>query len=191
MKAMIEGLLFVKGSDGLSLEEIITLTNSEASEVKKALKELYDDYQSEERGIQLELLGNRYKLTTKEQHRHLYEQLTLEEETSNLSNSALEVLAIIAYNEPITRLDIDEVRGVNSSYVIRKLLLKNLIQEVGRAELAGRPKLYGVTNDFLDYFGLNSTSELPELKPVEEIDNDEKDLFASKYYEEEKEESVS
>ena len=191
MKAMIEGLLFVKGSDGLSLEEIVTLTNSEANEVKKALKELYDDYQSEERGIQLELLGNRYKLTTKEQHRHLYEQLTLEEETSNLSNSALEVLAIIAYNEPITRLDIDEVRGVNSSYVIRKLLLKNLIQEVGRAELAGRPKLYGVTNDFLDYFGLNSTSELPELKPVEEIDNDEKDLFASKYYEEEKEESVS
>lgn len=191
MKAMIEGLLFVKGSDGLSLEEIVTLTNSETNEVKKALKELYDDYQSEERGIQLELLGNRYKLTTKEQHRHLYEQLTLEEETSNLSNSALEVLAIIAYNEPITRLDIDEVRGVNSSYVIRKLLLKNLIQEVGRAELAGRPKLYGVTNDFLDYFGLNSTSELPELKPVEEIDNDEKDLFASKYYEEEKEESVS
>lgn len=191
MKAMIEGLLFVKGSDGLSLEEIVTLTNSETNEVKKALKELYDDYQSEERGIQLELLGNRYKLTTKEQHRHLYEQLTLEEETSNLSNSALEVLAIIAYNEPITRLDIDEVRGVNSSYVIRKLLLKNLIQEVGRAELAGRPKLYGVTNDFLDYFGLNSTSELPELKTVEEIDNDEKDLFASKYYEEEKEESVS
>lgn len=191
MKAMIEGLLFVKGSDGLSLEELVTLTNGEANEVKKALKELYDDYQSEERGIQLELLGNRYKLTTKEEHRHLYEQLTFEEETSTLSNSALEVLAIIAYNEPITRLDIDEIRGVNSSYVIRKLLLKNLIEEVGRADMAGRPKLYGVTNDFLDYFGLNSTSELPELNPVEEVDNDEKDLFASKYSEEEKEESIS
>ncbi len=183
MKAMIEGLLFVKGSDGLSLEEIIELTKSNDQEVKKAIRELYDDYQSDERGIQLELLGNRYKLTTKEKHKALYEQLTFEEENSNLSQSAIETLAIIAYNEPITRLEVDEIRGVNSTYVIRKLLLKNLIQEVGRAELAGKPKLYGVTNDFLDYFGLNSIKDLPELKPIEQ-DDTVSNLFESKYKEE-------
>ncbi len=189
MKAMIEGLLFVKGSDGLSLEELVELTKNGAEEVKKAIRQLYEDYQSDERGIQLELLGNRYKLTTKEKHKDLYAQLTFEEANSNLSQSALETLAIIAYNEPITRLQIDEIRGVNSSYVVRKLLLRNLIEEVGRADLAGRPRLYAVTNDFLDYFGLNSTKDLPKLTPI--VPNQTTtDLFTSKYQEVEQEESL-
>lgn len=184
MKALIEGLLFVKGSDGLSLEELIKLTEGNIEDIKKAIKELYTDYQSEERGIQLELLGNRYKLTTKEKHKDYYKKLVFEEESSNLSQSALETLAIIAYNEPITRLEIDEIRGVNSTYVLRKLMIKNLIQEVGRAELAGHPRLYGVTNDFLDYFGLSSVKDLPELEPVEEVEKEETNLFDSRYKEE-------
>ncbi len=184
MKAIIEGLLFVKGSEGLSLEELINITEQNSQDIKLALKELYDDYQNEDRGIQLELLGNRYKLTTKEKHKDIYKKLTFEEENTNLSQSALETLAIIAYNEPITRIEIDEIRGVNSTYVIRKLLLRNLIQEVGRADLAGHPRLYGVTNDFLDYFGLSSISELPEIKPIETSDNEEKNLFDSRYKEE-------
>lgn len=183
MKAIIEGLLFVKGSEGLSLEELINITEKDSQEIKLALKELYNDYKSDERGIQLELLGNRYKLTTKEKHKDIYKKLTFEEENSNLSQSALETLAIIAYNEPITRIEIDEIRGVNSTYVIRKLLLRNLIQEVGRAELAGHPRLYGVTNDFLDYFGLSSTEELPKIQPIEQKDNTEANLFDSKYKE--------
>ena len=185
MKALIEGLLFVKGSDGLSLEEIITITEGDSEEVKQALVELYNDYQSDDRGIQLELLGNRYKLTTKEKHKEIYKKLVFEEENSNLSQSALETLAIIAYNEPITRIEIDEIRGVNSTYQVRKLLLKNLIQEVGRADLAGHPRLYGVTNDFLDYFGLSSVKDLPEIKEEDiKIDDEEKNLFDSKYKEE-------
>lgn len=185
MKALIEGLLFVKGSDGLSLEELITYTSADIQDIKNAIKELYTDYQNEDRGIQLELLGNKYKLTTKEVHKDYYKKLTFEEENSNLSQSALETLAIIAYNEPITRIEIDEIRGVNSTYVVRKLLLKNLIQEVGRAELAGHPRLYGVTNDFLDYFGLSSVKDLPELQPIEEKEKTEENLFESKYKEEE------
>ena len=185
MKALIEGLLFVKGSDGLSLEEIINLTEGKLEDVKTALEELYNDYQSDDRGIQLELLGNRYKLTTKEKHKEIYKKLVFEEENSNLSQSALETLAIIAYNEPITRIEIDEIRGVNSTYQVRKLLLKNLIQEVGRAELAGHPRLYGVTNDFLDYFGLSSVKDLPEINEEEiKLENEEKNLFDSKYKEE-------
>lgn len=185
MKALIEGLLFVKGSDGLSIEEITTLTEGNIEDVKNALVELYNDYQSEDRGIQLELLGNRYKLTTKEKHKDVYKKLVFEEENSNLSQSALETLAIIAYNEPITRIEVDEIRGVNSTYQVRKLLLKNLIQEVGRADLAGHPRLYGVTNDFLDYFGLSSVKDLPEIKQEDiQVDNEEKNLFDSKYKEE-------
>ena len=184
MKAIIEGLLFVKGSEGLSLEELVNITEQNPQLIKETLKELYNDYQNEDRGIQLELLGNKYKLTTKEQHKEIYKKLVFEEENTNLSQSALETLAIIAYNEPITRLEIDEIRGVNSTYVIRKLLLKNLIQEVGRAELAGHPRLYGVTNDFLDYFGLSSVKDLPELQPIEEKETEETNLFESKYKEE-------
>ena len=183
MKAIIEGLLFIKGSEGLTMQELKNILNAEDEELKNNLKELYEDYKRETRGIQLELLGDRFKLTTKPEHKEYYQTLTLEEETSNLTQASLEVLAIIAYNEPITRIEVDEIRGVNSTYLVRKLLIKNLIQEVGRSELPGRPKQYGVTNAFLDYFGLKSIQELPEIN-IEEIDNQEKNLFESKYTEE-------
>ncbi len=182
MKAAIEGLLFVKGSDGLTVSELSSILEISKEEVKEALKSLYQDYQSEERGIQLELLGEHFKLTTKPEHKEYYKKIVLEEENSNLSQSALETLAIIAYNEPITRVEIDEIRGVNSSYVVRKLLIKNLIQEVGRSELPGRPKQYGVTNFFLDYFGLGGIEELPKIEIKEE--KEDGNLFESRYQEE-------
>ena len=106
-----------------------------------------------------------------------------EEENSTLSNSALETLAIIAYNAPITRSAIDEIRGVNSAYAVRKLLIMNLIEEVGRSELPGRPKLYNVTSKFLDYFGLGSIEDLPELNFKEKNVEEEKSLFESRYKE--------
>lgn len=182
MKAIIEGLLFVKGSDGLSITELNDILEIPIEELKNIIKELYNDYQNKDRGIQLELLGDRFKLTTKPEHKEYYKKIVLAEENSTLSQSALETLAIIAYNEPITRIEIDEIRGVNSSYIIRKLLIKNLIEEVGRSELAGRPKQYGVTNTFLDYFGLSSIEELPILK-IEEQGNEEENLFESRYKE--------
>lgn len=182
MKAAIEGLLFLKGSDGLTLAELSNILEAPIEDIKNTIKELYTDYQSEERGIQLELLGQHFKLTTKKEHRDYYKKITMEEENSNLSQSALETLAIIAYNEPITRMEIDEIRGFNSSYVLRKLMIKNLIQEVGRADLPGRPRQYGITNAFLDYFGLGGIDELPKLE-VEEKDETEGNLFESRYQE--------
>ena len=183
MKSAIEGLLFVKGSDGLTLLELSSILEIPQEEVKEALKSLYEDYQSEERGIQLELLGEHFKLTTKPEHKKYYQKIVSEEENSVLSQSALETLAIIAYNEPITRIEIDEIRGVNSSYVLRKLLIKNLIQEVGRADLPGRPKQYGITNAFLDYFGLGGIEELPKME-IKEEEKEEENLFESRYQEE-------
>lgn len=184
MKAIVEGLLFLSGEDGLSLEEIIKITEKDEEGVKKIIKELFNDYQSSERGIQIEFLGEHYKLTTKKEHKEYYKKLLIDNDSSTLSQSSLETLAIIAYNGPITRIDIDEIRGVNSSYVVRKLLLKGLIEEVGRSDMPGKPRLYNVTSRFLDYFGLGNIDELPKLQEKEEVIDDEKYLFESKYTEE-------
>ena len=184
MKAIVEGLLFLCGEDGITIDEIAKVTEKSEDEIKKAIKELHEDYSSSDRGISIEYLGDHFKLTTKKEHNEYYKKLTLEEQNSTLSNSSLEVLAIIAYNAPITRIDIDEIRGVNSSYVLRKLMLKGLIEEVGRSEAPGRPRLYNVTHRFLDYFGLGSINELPELKNVEQNNDTEESLFESKYTEE-------
>ena len=184
MKAIVEGLLFLSGEDGLTLEDISKVIEKDIEEVKSIIKELYNDYTDENRGIQMEFLGNHFKLTTKKEHKEYYKKLVLDEENSILSQSALETLAIIAYNAPLTRVDIDNIRGVNSSYVVRKLLLKGLIEEVGRSDAPGRPRLYNITPRFLDYFGLGSIDELPKLKERQEIIDDEKYLFESKYKEE-------
>ena len=183
MKAIVEGLLFLSGEDGLTLEDISKVTEKNVDEIKLIIKELYNDYSSDDRGIQIEFLGNHFKLTTKKEHKEYYKKLVIDEENSILSQSALETLAIIAYNAPLTRIEIDNIRGVNSSYVIRKLLLKGLIEEVGRSDAPGRPRLYNVTHRFLDYFGLGSLDELPKLEEKEEIIDDEKSLFESKYKE--------
>ena len=184
MKAIVEGLLFLSGEDGLTLEEISNVTEKNVDEIKLLIKELYNDYCNEDRGIQIEFLGNHFKLTTKKEHKEYYKKLVIDDENSILSQSALETLAIIAYNAPLTRIEIDNIRGVNSSYVVRKLLLKGLIEEIGRSDAPGRPRLYNVTPRFLDYFGLGSLDELPKLEEKEEIIDDEKSLFESKYKEE-------
>ena len=184
MKAIVEGLLFLSGEDGLTLEDISKVIEKDIEEVKLIIKELYNDYNSDDRGIQIEFLGNHFKLATKKEHKEYYKKLVIDDENSILSQSALETLAIIAYNAPLTRVDIDNIRGVNSSYVVRKLLLKGLIEEVGRSDAPGRPRLYNITHRFLDYFGLGSIDELPEIEGRQEIIDDEKYLFESKYKEE-------
>ena len=184
MKAIVEGLLFLSGEDGLTIDEIVSITEKSEEEIKSIIKQLYNDYESNDRGIQVEYLGDHFKLTTKKEHKEYYKKLALDNESSTLSQSALETLAIIAYNAPLTRIDVDNIRGVNSSFIVRKLLLRGLIEEVGRSESPGRPRLYNITPRFLDYFGLGSIDELPKLEQNNEISDDNKDLFESKYTEE-------
>ena len=184
LKAVLEGLLFVSGEDGLSIEKAMTLLEVEEKQLMKLLKELEDDYNSDDRGLRLDFLGKTIKLTTKKEHKDYYTKL-LEEDDSLLSQAALETLAIIAYNQPVTRVAVDEIRGVSSSHIIRKLLSRNLIQELGRSELPGRPNLYGVTDAFMDYFGLASLEELPKLIEPAEEEIDETDLFTTRYSEQE------
>lgn len=181
---IIEGILFLVGSDGISFSELKEILEIDDDTLNKELKKLKENYESEERGIKIENLGNKLKLTTKSEHKKYYERLTEEEISSALSPAALETLVIIAYNQPITRIKVDEIRGVGSSHLIRKLLLKNMIKELGKSDAPGRPNLYGTTDQFLDYFGLSTIDELPELEEIEE-DIDEKNLFESKYTESE------
>ena len=183
-KAILEGLLFVVGEDGLTLEQIEDVLEIDESESKEIIMELKKDYEDKGRGLRISYLGNTFKLTTKEEHKNYYEKLVTESRTTNLSNAALEVLAVIAYNEPITRLKIDEVRGVNSSQIVRRLLARGFIKVCGKEDTIGKPNLYKTTNEFLDYFGLSSKEDLPELIIQEKVENDSEDLYDSTYKDE-------
>ena len=186
-KAVLEGLLFVVGEDGLSLDQISDVLDIKVDEAKELVKELKSDYESEERGLRIDFLGNKFKLTTKSEHKDYYSKLIENPTTNKLSQAALETLAIIAYNEPITRIKIDNLRGVSTVQIIRKLVAKGLIKESGRSDLPGRPILYETTDEFLDYFGLSSLEDLPDMSVFinksQEEDSDDEDLYSSKYRE--------
>lgn len=183
-QALLEGLLFAVGEEGLSIEKIEEIMEVSYDDLKDIILLLKQSYDSDDRGIKLDVLGNRLKLTTKSIHKEYYQKLLEDEDSGILSQAALETLAIIAYNQPITRIDVDEIRGVASAHMIKKLVSRDLIKEVGRSETAGRPILYGVTDEFLDYFGLASIDELPKIDEIK-VNDEEKDLFNSKYNEQE------
>ena len=182
-KAILEGILFIVGDEGTTIDEIKKILEVDDEEVKKLLMELKKDYESNERGLRISYLGNAFKLTTKEEHKEYYEKLVTNSRTTNLSTAALEVLAVIAYNEPITRLQIDEIRGVNSAQIVRKLLAFGLIKVCGKQDSIGKPNLYKTTNDFLDYFGLSSKDDLPDIIYEDREENDNGDLYESTYKE--------
>lgn len=183
MESVVEGLLYVQGDLGITLkdiERILEIDEEEAKRIVLSLKNYYDD---NKRGLRINFLGNTIKLTTREEHKEYYQKL-LEEPTSNcLSQSALETLAIIAYNEPITRGNVDSLRGVDSAYVMRRLLAKGLIKECGKADTIGRPTLYKTTDEFLDYFGMASKDDLPSIEMLNDNQEEEKDLYTSIYKE--------
>ena len=182
---ILEGLLFVTGEDGLTLEDIEKLLEVEKEEAERIIEEYKASLESENRGLRLVYLGNKYKLTTKEEHKEYYELLVDKVVSGTLSQSALETLAIIAYNQPITIGQIDEIRGVSSRDMVRKLLFRGLVDIQGKSDLPGRPMLYKTTDKFLDYFNLSSIDNLPEMEEIElDMTEEEKDLFISKYKEE-------
>ncbi len=185
MQAVLEGLLYIQGDIGLTLQQVMDIFEIDEDEAKNLVLNLKNYYEQENRGLRINYLGNTFKLTTKSEHRNYYQKLIENPKTHLLSSQALETLAIIAYNEPITRNQIDEIRGVDSSYVIRRILAKGLIKECGRDDSAGRPILYKTTDEFLDYFGLATKDDLPKIDSLEEEDTSKtlNDLYQSKYSE--------
>lgn len=178
---ILEGLLFVVGDEGISLKTICETLNVTETEAKSLLTSLKEEYEKSERGIKISYLGDAFKLTTKPEHKEYYKKLIENPETHGLSATALETLAIIAYNGPITRLEIDEMRGVSSLYTIKKLLARDLIKVSGKSEMPGKPNLYSVTNAFLDYFGLATLNDLPKFEKI--IHEDDGELYDTIYKE--------
>lgn len=183
---VLEGILFVVGDEGINLKNLCEIMNIDMDEAKELLLKLKESYESDERGIRISYLGDAFKLTTKEEHKEYYQKLVENPDTNTLSPSSLEVLAIIAYNQPITRVEIDTMRGVSSNHIIRKLVAKGLIKEAGKSKMPGRPNLYRTTSEFLDCFGLSSLNELPELEE-EQVEDNKSELFTSIYKEEQNE----
>ena len=183
MEGIIEGLLYVQGDLGLTINQIEDILEIPEEEAKRLVLNLKNYYEENNRGLRINYLGNTIKLTTKEEHQKYYQKLLENPSSNNLSESALEVLAIIAYNEPITRGDLEKLRGVDSTYVLRRLLAKGLIKECGKSDLPGRPILYKTTDEFLDYFGMASKDDLPSIEMLNEDKEEEKDLYTSIYKE--------
>ncbi|MCF6408284.1 SMC-Scp complex subunit ScpB [Pseudalkalibacillus salsuginis] len=178
-KAVIEGLLFVVGDEGLEGKQAADILQIETLEAEELIQEMMTDYQAEERGIEIVEIAGAYQLTTKAKHISYYERFVESPTTSSLSQAALETLAIVAYKQPITRAEIEDIRGVKTEKPLQTLSAKHLVKEVGRAEGTGRAILYGTTKEFLEYFGLKSKEDLPKLPEQYEDDSieDEADLF--------------
>lgn len=185
-KGIIESLLFAAGDEGLTLKQISQVLELELGLTEEILKEMKEEYQNDEnRGVKIVHFGDNYQLVTKKEHSVYLKKLVESPTTSTLSQAALETLAIISYKQPITRAEIEEIRGVKSERPLHTLIGKVLVKEVGRAEGTGRAILYGTTKEFLDYFGLRSLDELPPLpeKVDEDFIQEEADLFYEKFQE--------
>lgn len=180
---ILEGILFVVGDEGINLTTLCEIMNIKETEAKDLLLNLKKRYEDKSRGLRISYLGDAFKLTTKGEHKEYYEKMVTNPETNTLSQAALEVLAIIAYNQPITRLEIEEFRGVSCTHTLRKLLAKGLIKEAGKSDMPGRPNLYKTTSEFLDYFGLSTINDLPKIDSFENETSD-KELFSSIYKDE-------
>jgi len=176
LRAVTEGLLYLVGEDGIRLEQLSLSLHTDNEETNKILEEIKEKYSSEEYGIELVNYGGIYKFITKNDIYPFAQELFNNVKQNTLSQSALETLAIIAYKQPITRIEIEELRGVGAEMMLRRLEARGLIKEAGRSEAPGRPILYEVTEEFMDSFKLYSLNDLPEL-PKYTSDDENSDLF--------------
>lgn len=177
LKAILEAMLFVS-SEPLSLTRFVSvLGDVTKAEVERVLRMLADDLEVEGRGVRLVEIAGGYRLVTKQEYATWIKRLDKVKSSAKLSRSALESLAIIAYKQPIVRSEIEEIRGVETSGVVRTLLERKLVRIVGRKEVPGRPIMYGTTKYFLEHFGLNDLSQLPPLREFKELGESEQALL--------------
>ena len=177
--SIIEALLFVVGEEGISLDQLRAVTGESEADLLEALELLKNKLnENEERGLELVEVAHRFQLVTKQELSDYISRLIDNPKPVALSQASLETLAIIAYKQPVSRAEVEEVRGVKSEKAIQTLVAKGLIKEVGRVEATGRAILYGVTETFLQHFGLRSIDELPQIKTDMDLsEKEEADLF--------------
>lgn len=176
IKSIIESILFVTG-EPLSLRDISINLEMPPRYIEEILNEMIIDYEASDRGIKLISIKGDYQLVTKSENSDYIQKLLKKNKRQSLSQASLESLAIIAYKQPITRIDIDEIRGVKSESAIQKLIEKNLIKESGRLDVPGRPILYSTTDEFLRQFELNDLKELPSLDLFDDTTDDTEEIL--------------
>jgi segregation and condensation protein B len=172
----IEALIFASDKS-ISEEEIfqvlseITDEEIKMEDIKGHIEQIRIKYQELDLAIELVQLNGGYQFLTKKDYYQVVNQLQLQRSKKKLSQAALETLSIIAYKQPITKLDVEQIRGVNCDYTVHKLLEKELISIKGKAETVGKPLLYGTSSLFMDYFGINSTKDLPQMNELKSENN--------------------
>ncbi|MRI84829.1 SMC-Scp complex subunit ScpB [Aerococcaceae bacterium WS4759] len=178
----VYAILFVAGQEGVSREQLANSLQVPMKEIDEALQQLKLNFDNDdETPIELVNFNQHFLLVTKKDFAKDVEVYAQSPYKNTLTRAAIETLAIIAYRQPITRLAVDEIRGVSSANMIQKLIGRDLVKEVGRVEAPGRPVLYGITNYFMDYFGLESLEDLPEVEPLAlNSESAVEDLFSTK-----------
>lgn len=168
----IEALIFASDK-GISVEEISqVMEDSQLQKIKPGkVQDMVDNirlkYDSLDIALELVFINGGYQFLTRKEYYPVINQLQIQRSKKKLSQAALETLAIIAYKQPITKLEIEQIRGVNCDYTVQKLLEKELINIIGKADTVGKPIIYGTSSLFMDYFGINSTADLPQLADLQ------------------------
>lgn len=166
-KGILESLLFV-ATEPLSIERLVQITEMDGDAVEELLKEIQEEYTAPHKGLLIEKVGGGYRIITRPEYVAYVEKL-YKPQINPLSQAALETLAIIVYKHPVTKAEIEAIRGVKADSVVATLFERGLIEEVGRKDAPGRPILYGVTKKFLCYLGLNDLSQLPQIDGLWEV----------------------
>jgi len=162
LKSIIESLLFASG-EPLGLQDLVNHIEEKSKLIEIIIQEMMEEYEYSNRGIKIICIKGSYQLVTKSQNADYIQKLLKKNKRQSLSQASIESLAIVAYKQPITRIDIDEIRGVKSDSAIQRLIERDLIKEIGRLEVPGRPFLYGTTEEFLKQFELKDLQDLPSL----------------------------
>jgi len=161
-----EAILFVSG-ESVEINRFAEVFDMPESEIEKILTNFADRYNYESRGLKILRFGEDFQLATRPEYKEYLEIFAGSRKPNNLSNAALEVLSIIAYNQPVTRSTIDKIRGVDSFGPLEKLISREIVEEVGRLDAPGRPILYGTTKEFLKIFGLKNLADIPDMESIQ------------------------
>ncbi|ABR48685.1 putative transcriptional regulator [Alkaliphilus metalliredigens QYMF] len=178
IKAAIEAILFA-WSDPISSSELSNILDIKVTETKEIMKEMIDEFNFHKRGIQIIQMNDHYQMSTRAEYHEILQKLFEPKQNKGLTQASLETLAIIAYRQPITKTEIESVRGVKCDKAISTLFEKNLIEDRGRLEKTGRPILFGTTLHFLKNFGLKSLEDLPKITEIDQANEEEliKDIY--------------
>ena len=180
LEGRVEAILFVSG-EAVRVDELAKALGVSMLEIESALNNLRDDYDFNQRGFMLRRFGHQVQLATRALYADDVVRMLQPVQKQSLSQAAMETLAVVAYKQPVTKAEIEQIRGVKCDYSVQSLVNKNLITEVGRKEALGRPILYGTTEEFLSHFGISSLSELPPMpeQASEEERGDSEELLRS------------